>query len=75
MKDQVDRLRRQGVSAVAVHSGLSYRQTDIALDNCAFGDVKFLYVAPERLASEAFRLRVQRMNVSLLAVDEAHCIS
>jgi len=75
MKDQVDRLRRQGVSAVAAHSGLSYRQTDIALDNCAFGDVKFLYVAPERLASEAFRLRVQRMNVSLLAVDEAHCIS
>ncbi len=75
MKDQVDRLRRQGISAVAIHSGMPYRQIDIALDNCAFGDVKFLYVAPERLAAEAFRLRVQRMNVSLLAVDEAHCIS
>ncbi len=75
MKDQVDRLRRMGVSAVAVHSGISSRQIDIALDNCVFGDVKFLYVAPERLATEAFRLRVQRMNVSLLAVDEAHCIS
>ena len=75
MKDQVDRLRQMGIPSVAVHSGMSYRQIDIALDNCAFGDVKFLYVAPERLATEAFRLRVQRMNVSLLAVDEAHCIS
>ena len=75
MKDQVDRLRRMGIPAVAVHSGLSSRQIDIALDNCVYGDVKFLYVAPERLASEMFRLRVDRMNVSLLAVDEAHCIS
>ena len=75
MKDQVDRLRRLGISAVAVHSGLSSRQIDIALDNCIYGDVKFLYVAPERLSSEMFRLRVDRMNVSLLAVDEAHCIS
>ncbi len=75
MKDQVDRLRRMGISAVAVHSGLSSRQIDIALDNCIYGDTKFLYVAPERLSSEMFRLRVDRMNVSLLAVDEAHCIS
>ena len=75
MKDQVDRLRARAVPAVAIHSGLSPRQIDIALDNCAYGDVKFLYVAPERLATEAFRLRVVRMNVSLLAVDEAHCIS
>ncbi len=75
MKDQVDRLRRMGIPAVAVHSGLSSRQIDIALDNCVYGDVKFLYVAPERLASEMFRLRVDRMNVSILAIDEAHCIS
>ncbi len=75
MKDQVDRLRRMGIPAVAIHSGLSSRQIDIALDNCIYGDVKFLYVAPERLSSEMFRLRVDRMNVSLLAVDEAHCIS
>lgn len=75
MKDQVDRLRARAVPAVAIHSGLSPRQIDIALDNCAYGDVKFLYVAPERLATEAFRLRVVRMNVSLIAVDEAHCIS
>ena len=75
MKDQVDRLRARGIPAVSIHSGLSPRQIDIALDNCVYGDVKFLYVAPERLATEAFRLRVVRMNVSLLAVDEAHCIS
>ena len=75
MKDQTDRLRRLGIPAVAIHSGLSPRQIDIALDNCVYGDVKFLYVAPERLATEAFRLRVVRMNVTLLAVDEAHCIS
>lgn len=75
MKDQVDRLRARGIPAVAIHSGLSTRQIDIALDNCAYGDVKFLYAAPERLANEAFRLRVVRMNVSLIAVDEAHCIS
>jgi len=75
MKDQVDRLRARRIPAVAVHSGLTPRQIDIALDNCVYGDVKFLYVAPERLASEAFRLRVVRMNVQLLAVDEAHCIS
>ncbi len=75
MKDQVDRLRQRGIAAVAVHSGLSARQIDIALDNCVYGDVKFLYLAPERLAAETFRLRVQRMNVALLAVDEAHCIS
>ena len=75
MKDQVDSLRRRGISAAAVHSGMTPRQIDIALDNCIYGDVKFLYVAPERLSNEMFRLRVDRMNVSLLAVDEAHCIS
>ena len=75
MKDQVDQLRRRHIPAVAVHSGLSPRQIDIALDNCTYGDVKFLYIAPERISSEPFRLRVQRMKVSLLAVDEAHCIS
>lgn len=75
MKDQVDALRKRGIPAVAVHSGLTNRQIDIALDNCIYGDVKFLYIAPERLSSEMFRLRADRMNVSLLAVDEAHCIS
>ena len=75
MKDQVDRLRKMGIAATAIHSGLSYTQIDIALDNCVYGDMKFLYIAPERLATEVFRLRVQRMKVSLLAIDEAHCIS
>ena len=75
MKDQVDSLRRRGILAVAVHSGMSAHQIDVALDNCVYGDVKFLYVAPERLSSEMFRCRVGRMNVRLIAVDEAHCIS
>lgn len=75
MKDQVDRLKRLNIPAVAIHSGMSFTQIDIALDNCVYGDMKFLYIAPERLATEAFRLRVQRMNVCLIAVDEAHCIS
>ena len=75
MKDQVDRLRAKGVSAVAVHSGLTPQQIDMALDNCVYGDVKFLYVAPERVASELFRLRLPRMKPTLIAVDEAHCIS
>ena len=75
MKDQVDRLRDRGISAVAVHSGLDSRRIEIALDNCTYGDVRLLYIAPERLATEAFRLRLRRMKVSLVAVDEAHCIS
>ncbi len=75
MKDQVDKLRARGISAVAVHSGMTPDQIDAALDNCVYGDVRFLYVAPERLASEMFRLRLPRMNPTLLAIDEAHCIS
>ncbi|MFI3283376.1 MAG: ATP-dependent DNA helicase RecQ [Rikenellaceae bacterium] len=75
MKDQVDGLRRRGISAVAVHSGLSRRDIDRALDNCVYGDVKFLYLSPERVETEIFLLRLQKMTVSLVAVDEAHCIS
>jgi len=76
MKDQVDRLRARGIGAVAVHAGLSPRQIDIALDNCVYdAQMKFLYIAPERIASEALRLRAPKMNVRLIAVDEAHCIS
>lgn len=75
MKDQVDKLRSLGISAVSIHSGMSPSQIDIALDNCVYGDVKFLYVAPERVASEIFRLRLPRMNPTMIAVDEAHCIS
>ena len=75
MKDQVDQLRRRGISAVAVHSGLDPRRIEMALDNCTYGDVKMLYIAPERLQTDAFRVRLRRMNISLIAVDEAHCIS
>lgn len=75
MKDQVDRLRERGISAVAIHSGLAPRKIDILLDNCVYGDVKFLYIAPERLTTDVFKMRVRMMRVALLAVDEAHCIS
>lgn len=75
MKDQVDALRRRGVSAVAIHSAMSAREIDIALDNCVYGGVKLLYIAPERIDTQIFRARVRRMEVSLIAVDEAHCIS
>lgn len=75
MKDQVENLNKKGIKAVAVYSGLSNREIDIALDNCVYGDYKFLYLSPERLITDMFRQRVQRMNVNLLAIDEAHCIS
>ena len=75
MKDQVDGLRRRGISAVAVHSGLSNHKIDALLDNCAYGDVKFLYVSPERLNTDIFQMRLRLMKVTLIAVDEAHCIS
>ena len=75
MKDQVDALRKRGISAVAVHSGMDSRRIEMALDNCTYGDVKLLYISPERLSTEAFRVRLLKMNVSIVAVDEAHCIS
>ena len=75
MKDQVDRLRSLGIPAVAVHSGMDTRKIDIALDNCTYGDVKLLYIAPERVATDAFRARLKQMSISLVAIDEAHCIS
>jgi ATP-dependent DNA helicase RecQ len=75
MKDQVEALRRRGIKAVAVFSGMSPREMDVTLDNCVYGDVKFLYVSPERLQTELLKVRVRKMNVSLLAVDEAHCVS
>lgn len=75
MKDQVDALRSRGISAVAVHSGMDQHRIELALDNCTFGDVKLLYVSPERIATDAFRLRLKRMNVRFVVVDEAHCIS
>ncbi|MEZ5007486.1 MAG: ATP-dependent DNA helicase RecQ [Chitinophagales bacterium] len=75
MKDQVERLQKQGIKAQAIFSGLTAHEIDIALDNAAYSDIKMLYVSPERLETEIFRTRVQKMNVNLIAVDEAHCVS
>ncbi|MEO6850693.1 MAG: ATP-dependent DNA helicase RecQ, partial [Mucilaginibacter sp.] len=75
MKDQVENLKAKGIDAVSIVSGMSRREVDIALDNCIYGNVKFLYLSPERLLSELVRERIKYMNVNLIAVDEAHCIS
>lgn len=75
MKDQVDNLRARKVKAVAIYSGMSLKEIDTTLDNCIYGDIKFLYVSPERLKTELFIERFKQMNVNLIAVDEAHCIS
>lgn len=75
MQDQVKQLKQLGIPAVAIHSGMHHREIDITLDNCAYGNNKFLYLSPERLQTELFRERVKKMNVCLVAIDEAHCIS
>ncbi len=75
MKDQVENLRARDIKADAIYTGLTYREIQIKLDNCQFGNYKFLYVSPERLESEAFRKRLTELPICLIAVDEAHCIS
>lgn len=75
MKDQLEGLRSKGIRAEAIHSMLSFRDIDRILDNCIYGEVKFLFISPERLASELFLERLNRMDVGLICVDEAHCIS
>ena len=75
MKDQVDNLKDRGIKAAAVYSGMSRDSILTTLENCIFGGYKFLYVSPERLTSELFQIKLQAMKVSLLVVDESHCIS
>ncbi|HMG88605.1 MAG TPA: ATP-dependent DNA helicase RecQ [Chryseolinea sp.] len=75
MKDQVEQLKQRGIDAAAVHAAMSKFQVDVLLNNCIYGSVSFLYVSPERLQTELFIARVKQMNVGLIAVDEAHCIS
>ncbi len=75
MKDQVENLREKGIEAISIVSGMGRREVDIALDNCVYGQIKFLYLSPERLLSELVQERIRYMNVNLFAVDEAHCIS
>jgi ATP-dependent DNA helicase RecQ len=75
MQDQVEQLKRRNIAAVGVFSGMHKNQIDIALDNCIYGDIKFLYVSPERLQTKIFIERAKQMKINLLVVDEAHCIS
>jgi ATP-dependent DNA helicase RecQ len=75
MQDQVENLKIRNIRAVAIHSGLSKYELDIALDNCVYGDYKFLYLSPERLSTDIFLKRLENMKVNLIAIDEAHCIS
>lgn len=75
MKDQVDQLNKLGIKAFAIYTGLTNREIDIILDNCVYGNVKLLYISPERLQTEIFVERVKKMKINLLAVDESHCIS
>ena len=75
MKDQVDNLRRRGISAAAIYSGLTREEIIVTLENAIFGAVKLLYVSPERLSSDLFQAKLRHMKVSFITVDEAHCIS
>ncbi|MBO7271230.1 MAG: DEAD/DEAH box helicase, partial [Bacteroidales bacterium] len=75
MKDQVQRLRDMGIRAACVHSGMSNDAITRVYDNCLYGDFKFLYISPERLATRAFQERLMSLKVNILVVDEAHCIS
>ncbi len=75
MKDQVENLQKRGIPALAIYSGMSHREMDRELDQCIHGQYKFLYVSPERLHTELFKARAIQMNINLLAIDEAHCIS
>ena len=75
MKDQVAQLKKRSIKAIALTGGMRPTEVDIALDNCVYGDLKFLYLSPERLQSEIVLERIQKMKISLIAVDEAHCIS
>jgi ATP-dependent DNA helicase RecQ len=75
MKDQVQNLRNRGIKALAVYSGMSRQEIIIALENCIFGDYKFLYISPERLDTDIFHTKLRSMKISMITVDESHCIS
>lgn len=75
MKDQVENLKTRNIQAVAIFAGMTKREIDIALDNCIYGKIKFLYLSPERLMNDLVKERIRYMNVNLFAIDEAHCIS
>ena len=75
MKDQVQNLRKRGIMAAAIYSGMTRPEIVTTLENCIFGQTKLLYISPERLASELFQTKLRHIKVSFITVDEAHCIS
>lgn len=75
MKDQVNHLRARNIKAAAIYSGMTREEIVITLENCIFGDYKFLYISPERLGTEIFQTKLRRMHISFITVDESHCIS
>jgi ATP-dependent DNA helicase RecQ len=75
MKDQVENLKSRDIKAIAIYSGMTRQEIIVALENCIFGNYKFLYISPERLDTEIFRVKLRSMNISMITVDESHCIS
>ncbi|MCQ2196484.1 MAG: RecQ family ATP-dependent DNA helicase [Bacteroidaceae bacterium] len=75
MKDQVNHLRKKGIKATAVYTGMTHEKVITALENCILGDYKLLYISPERICNELFQAKLAHMNVSFICIDEAHCIS
>ena len=75
MKDQVQNLASKGIRAIAVHAGMTRHEVDLALNNAAYGDIKFLYLSPERLSTRMFQSYLDVLDISYIVVDEAHCIS
>jgi len=75
MKDQVQNLKKRGIKALAIYSGMSRQEIIVTLENCIFGNFKFLYISPERLDTEIFRTKLRKMHISMITVDESHCIS
>ena len=74
MKDQVQNLKKRGIKALAIYSGMSRQEIIVTLENCIFGNFKFLYISPESLDTEIFRTKLQKMKISKITVDESHCI-
>ena len=75
MQDQVRSLRKRGIKATAVHTGMTHAEILTALENCILGNYKFLYISPERIGSQLFQTKLRHMRVCFITVDEAHCIS
>ena len=75
IQNQVDSLKEKGIKAIALTGGIPFNELDIILDNCIYGNYKFLYLSPERLQQTLIQQRIQQMNVNLIAIAEAHCIS